>query len=295
MKTSTWIEKYARSMEGRTVAVTGTTGGLGRSICYHLARLGANFILMDRNRERSESFRRELMEKHPGIDVECIGVELSDIESVKGACEELKKRPVDVLLLNAGAYSVPRFTCTTGYDNVFQINFISPYYMIRELLPMLRERGGVVEVVGSIAHRYSKTDAEDVDFATRKSAALVYGNSKRYLMFSLYELFRDETAVKLSVVHPGITFTNITAHYPKPIFALIKHPMKIIFPSTERASLSAIRGIFEHCGECEWIGPRLFEIWGLPKKATLRSVSEAERREIGERAETIYQSIKESF
>ena len=93
----------------------------------------------------------------------------------------------------------------------------------------------------------------------------------------------------------SITLTGITAHYPKPIFALIKHPMKIIFPSTERASLSAIRGIFEHCGECEWIGPRLFEIWGLPKKSKLCSVKETERRAIGERAEAIYRALKESF
>lgn len=292
MKTTTWLNQYTKRLDGRTVAVTGTTGGLGRAICKHLASLGADLILMDRNQERSQAFRAELKGRFPSVEVECIPIELSDIESVKAACEVLKTRPVEILILNAGAYSVPRFTCSTGYDNVFQINFISPYYIIRELLPHLRARRGVVEVVGSIAHRYSKTDAADIDFATRKSAALVYGNSKRYLMFALYELFQGETDVTLSVVHPGITFTNITAHYPKLIFALIKHPMKIVFPSTKRASLSAVCGIFEPCGMCEWIGPRVLEIWGLPKKSKLRSVKVAERRAIGERAEAIYQRLK---
>ena len=291
MKIKTWLSRNTSPLNGKTVAVTGTTGGLGRSICRHLAGLGADLILMDRNAKRSQAFREELTAEFPTVSVECIPIELSDMESVKAACEVLKQKPIDALILNAGAYSVPRFTCTTGYDNVFQINFVSPYYLIREMLPILRARNGRVEVVGSIAHRYAKTDADDVDFAKKKSAALVYGNSKRYLMFSLYELFREETTVALSVVHPGITFTNITAHYPKVIFAIIKYPMKVIFPSTARASLSAVQGLFDACGYREWIGPSCFEVWGLPKKRRLRSVGEEESRAIGARAEEIYRKL----
>ena len=62
--------------------------------------------------------------------------------------------------------------------------------------------------------------------------------------FSLFELFRSEKSVTLSVTHPGITFTNITAHYPKLIFAVIKHPMKVIFMKTDKASLSIVKGVF---------------------------------------------------
>ena len=44
-------------------------------------------------------------------------------------------------------------------------------------------------------------------------------------MFSLFAL--DDPHI--AVTHPGITQTNITAHYPKLIFAVIKNPMKLIF------------------------------------------------------------------
>lgn len=291
MKTTTWIQRNAPDLRGKTIAVTGTTGGIGRALCRHLAACGADLILLDRNQKRSECFRKELMEEFADRAVECIPVELSEIDSVKRACEELKRREIDVFLHNAGAYSIPRKTCSTGFDNVFQINFVSPYYMIRELLPTLRARRGHVEVMGSIAHRYSRTDDRDVDFSTRKRASLVYGNSKRYLMFSLYELLRGEREITASVVHPGITFTNITAHYPKLIFALIKYPMKLLFPSPRRAALSAVAGISTPCGYHEWIGPRVLEIWGLPKKSRLYSVSEEESHRIGAEAERIYQSL----
>ena len=108
-------------------------------------------------------------------------------------------------------------------------------------------------------------------------------------MFSLYELFRGEETVKLAVTHPGITFTGITAHYPKVIFAIIKHPMKIIFMKPRRACLSVLRGIFEDCGYCQWIGPRFFDIWVRPKRKQLRSCSDEEIGEIYDNAKRIFE------
>ena len=294
MSIEKWLTRNTSSLVGKTVAVTGTTGGLGRELCRYLAGLGASLILLDRNATRSEAFRDDLTDEF-GVPVKCIVVDLSDIASVKLACERLRDEPIDVFIHNAGAYSIPRYRCETGLDNVYQINFASPYYMIRELLPRLRARGGRVVVVGSIAHNYSRADFDDVDFSTRRAASKVYGNAKRYLMFSLYELFVGETGVSLAVTHPGITLTNITAHYPKAIYAVIKHPMRVIFMRPRRACLSILRGVFEDCGYHEWIGPRIFDVWGLPKKKRLRTCPSDESRRIGEVAEDMYRKMKGSI
>ena len=288
-----WIGHNTSSLVGKTVAVTGTTGGIGRELCCELAELGASLILMDRCAARSKSFRDELILRY-GVTVRCVGVELENMDSVRAACERLRDEPVDIFIHNAGAYSIPRHKCSTGLDNVYQINFASPYYMIRELLPQLGERQGRVVVVGSIAHNYSHADFEDVDFSTRRAASKVYGNAKRYLMFSLYELMARETGVRLAVTHPGITQTNITAHYPKVIYAVIKHPMRVIFMRPRKACLSILRGVFEDCAYHEWIGPCIFDVWGLPKKKKLRTCSVDESRRIGEIAEKIYRSMKDA-
>ncbi len=288
MNTEKWLRKNTRSLAGKTVAVTGSTGGLGRELCKYLAALGADLCLLDRNEERSKEHSRALFREFPNITVTCIRTEMEDTESVRAAACELCAIGVDILILNAGAYAIPRHKCNSGYDNIFQINFVSPYLLTNMLLPMLREQGGHVVAVGSIAHRYSKTDMSDIDFSTRRGSAKAYGNSKRHLMFALYELFEGETQATLSVVHPGITFTNITAHYPKVIFAIIKHPMKIIFPKPRKAALCILKGVFEPCSHSMWIGPRLFDIWGAPKCRRLRSVSKEESRRIGEAANKIH-------
>lgn len=279
-------------LDGKTVAVTGSTGGLGRALCRYLVDLHAELILLDRNETRSAEHERELRLRDPNARIRRITVDMEDMESVKRAAELLKCEPLDCLIHNAGAYSIPRRTASSGYINVFQINFVSPYYLTQELLPLLSERKGRVIAVGSIAHGYSKTDPADTDFSTRRAASKIYGNAKRYLMFSLYSAVQEYSDATLSVVHPGITFTNITAHYPRLIFALIKHPMKVIFMRNDKAALSILAGVFFDCREGEWIGPRWFRIWGLPGKKTLRGCSVAERDRICKNAVSIYQSLK---
>ena len=282
-----WISKNTHSLLGKTVAITGSTGGLGRELCRYLAMLGASLILVDRNIDKSEALAKELKGEFGELSVSFVKADMSDMESVKNAEESLSKMSVDHLILNAGAYSIPRCRTDIGYDNVFTINFISPYYLARRLLPGIEARGGRIVAVSSIAHNYSKIDERDVDFSTRRKASLVYGNAKRYLTYSLFALNSDA----VSIAHPGISFTGITNHYPKLIFALIKHPMKIIFPHPKRACLSILSGVFTDCKNREWIGPAIFDIWGLPKKKRLRTASSEEAEKIAILAEEIYQNV----
>ncbi len=291
MNIQKWISENTEDLKGKTIAITGTTGGLGKELCKYMASLGASLILVDRNIQKSQNFCNELKKQY-AVSVECITADMEDMDSVKSATEKLKQNNVDVFIHNAGAYDIPRHKCSTGYDNVYQINFVSPYYIIKELLPILSQRNGRVVAVGSIAHNYSKTDADDVDFSSRKQASKTYGNAKRYLMFSLMKLFERESKVKLSITHPGISFTGITNHYPKWIFFIIKNPMKVIFMKPKKACLSILKGLFDETSINEWIGPRCFNVWGFPKKQILKTVSKEESEFIFKTAERIYSEIK---
>lgn len=292
MNTKNWLSKHTHDLTGVHVAITGPTGGLGLALCRRLAALNASLILLDRHAERSAALQRDLLAQFPSADLCRIPLDLSDMASVRAACEELKTRPIDVLIHNAGAYSIPRYRCDTGLDNVFQINCAAPYYLTRELLSLLRSRGGRVVMVSSIAHNYAKTDPDDPDFATRKPARLVYGNAKRRLMFALQELFRDEREASLAVAHPGITFTNITAHYPPWIFAIIKHPMKWVFMKPPTACLSLLCGVFEPTAHHTWIGPRLWDIWGLPTHRRLHTCTAEESAAIAAQMDTLYEQLR---
>ena len=157
--------------------------------------------------------------------------------------------------------------------------------MATSLLPSIKARGGKVVAVGSIAHNYSKIDVNDIDFATRRAPSKIYGNAKRYLMFSLFGL--DEYRDHLSVAHPGIAVTNITSHYPRALYVVMKPFMKLIFMPPKKACLSILYALFTDTRKNEWIGPRFFDVWGLPEKKTLKTCSEEEAEQICKTAKEI--------
>ena len=292
MRTDAWIQNNMPSMLGKTVAISGATGGIGQELCRHLASLGATLWLLDRNSERSNAWIEKLRSEFPTLNAKHLRLDLADFSTVRSVTEELLLSPPDYLIFNAGAYHVPRYTTSIGHDNVFQINFVAPYYMARTLLPVMKERGGRIVAVGSIAHNYSHIDLDDVEFLTRKQSSKVYGNAKRFLMFSLFGL--DKGGKTITVAHPGITLTNITAHYPKLIYAIIKHPMKVIFMSPRRASLSILAAMVQDAKKNEWFGPCLFDVWGLPKKKLLKTCSADEAEKICQEAYKMFEKLQEN-
>lgn len=289
-----WFRENTESLKGKKVAITGATGGLGAELCRHLATLEAELILLNRNKEKTESLINELESEFQDIKVKFVPLNLEDVNSVNHAIAELEKDCPDVFIHNAGAYSIPRRITNFGFNNIFTINFLAPYYMTECLWEKLREKSARVVIVGSIAHNYSKTNSENIDFSTVGADSKVYGNAKRHLMLSMYERFRNEKDISLSVTHPGITFTNITAHYPKLIFSIIKYPMKVIFMKPKKAALCIVRGIFDSCNYGEWIGPRIFDVWGKPRKFRLKTFKNKEAREVFDISKIKINDIKRS-
>ena len=292
MTTKKWFKANTKSLEGKLIAITGSTGGLGKVLCFYLANLGANLVLVDRNLEKSNALKERILKEFPSTEISLITADMEDFSSVKEATDTLVSLKPYAIILNAGAYSIPRKTTNLGFDNLFQINFVCPYYMAKKLMPTFEKNGGRVVAVGSIAHTYSKANPKDIDFKGVKANSKAYGNAKRFLMFSLWEVFEDKASPFLAITHPGITFTGITNHYPKLIFAIIKRPMKLIFMKPKIAALSILKGVFEPTPHNKWIGPRFFGIWGLPKTTALKTCSSNEQQVIFKTAEKIYKSLE---
>lgn len=271
--------------------MTGSYGGIATHSVEHFAKLGANFIFLNRNKEKTNSQILKLKEINPEIKAEFIKCDLSNFKEVKDVVKTLKTKHIDILFLAAGVYNVKLFKTNSGYNNVFQTNFLSHYYIVKELLPNIKSVNGKVVAVSSIAHNYSKLDESDIDFSNRTKHSKVYGNSKRFLTFALQELAEVEN-FNLSIIHPGITLTEMTNHYPKAINWLVKILIKLIFPSPKKANLNFVKGVFSNTNHNQWIGPKFFKIYGYPKTQKLKTCSKEESELIFEIAEDIYNKLK---
>ena len=274
-----WLKKNTYSLKGKKIVITGATGGLGKELCFYLAYLNAELILINRNEGKATSLKNEIITKYNGAKVTLLYADFENINDVDKVCSELKIYDIDIIIHNAAVYAIERRIVGSGYLNVFQTNFVSPLYITNKLLPQLENTGGKIVVVGSIAHNYLKTNINDIDCRTYKSDALSYGNSKRYLMFYHEQLLKN-SAVSFSLAHPGITFTSITNHYPDWLFRIIKYPMKVIFMKKNVAALNILKGVFENTKEGEWLSPLLFGIWGTPVVRKLKTATLAEKEQI---------------
>ena len=292
MNYNKWIKLNTHDLSNKTAAITGSTGGLGNEIVKTLATLNCNLILMNRNLTRSTEQKNELLRINPNIKIDLIELDLCNFDQVKAVVKNLKDKQIDFLIHNAAVYNVPVFKTSTGFNNVFQTNFISPYYITKELLSNLNKNNSKVIIVSSIAHNYNKLNANDIDFSTSKKHSHIYGNSKRFLTYSFVSLFENSTSATLSITNPGITLTNITNHYPKAINWLVKIGIKAIFPNPKKATLNIVKGLFETTKN-EWITPQIFDIWGSSAKKHISKFESNEAEQIFNIAEDIYNKIKD--
>ena len=285
-----WMETEVHSLKGKTVVITGATGGLGQAMCRRFLSWGASLLMVIRNEGKAELLKRKLLKEFPGAEISWILCDLQDMDSVKEAAGSLSHEAVDYLLLNAGTYAIPKALSTAGYDTVFQVNFLSHYYLVRTLLPKLKEQKAKVVVTGSIAHRFNPLDPADPDFSHHQGANNIYGNSKRFLMFATMELCRQE-GVNFAIGHPGISYTGITSNYPPEALAVVRPRMQLLFPNPEQACLGMVRAAFAEVPFDHWIGPGYFDVWGDPVISPLHSCSPQERRKIFKIAEEIYRGL----
>lgn len=124
-------------LSGRTVLLTGATGGLGRAIAEAMAARGATLLLSSRKPEDLEQLAAGL----PGRGHRVV---VSDL-AAEGAAEALAEQAgdVDVFVANAGLPGTGRINQRTTADitRVLRVNLENPVRTTHALLPGMLERG----------------------------------------------------------------------------------------------------------------------------------------------------------
>lgn len=129
------------SLEGKTVAITGTTSGTGYVVARTAIRKGAeNVLLLNRPSERATKAESSLKEEATTSNVESIPCDLQDFESVRQAASMIKTKyqAIDVLCNNAGVMAMADKATKDGYDIQMQTNHLSHFLLTKELYPLLK-------------------------------------------------------------------------------------------------------------------------------------------------------------
>ncbi|KAK2526497.1 hypothetical protein Q9233_008267 [Columba guinea] len=131
-------------LKGKRVIVTGASTGIGEQMAYHLARMGSHVFITARTEAKLQKVNGKLSTHTCMSTVLHTQIHEGQSHTAGG---------LDMLILNhVGASYFGYFNGDVGHvRKLLEINFLSYVAMATSALPMLKESGGSIVVVSSMA------------------------------------------------------------------------------------------------------------------------------------------------
>src|SRR6202042_1053297 len=202
---------------GKLIVVTGANSGTGKEATRRLAAAGARVVMAVRTVARGEQARDEILARQPDAQLEVRRIDLADLGTVKEFADGLiaDGTPVDLLVNNAGVMAPPtRMTTADGFELQFGSNFLGPFALTLQLLPLvLAAPAPRVVTMSSGTASYGRIHFGDLQWERHYSANFSYAQSKLAdLMMTLHlaavAAERDWALMSIAA-HPGFTRTNL--------------------------------------------------------------------------------------
>jgi retinol dehydrogenase 14 len=264
-----------RPMAGKTVLVTGASGGIGKATALGLGALGAHLAITGRDRERAEGAAGEIRAAGGG-QVEVFVGDLSSQSEVRRLADEvLQSLPrLDVLVNNVGGYCT-RHVTADGLEHTFALNHLAPFLLTNLLRDrLIHSAPARVVTVSSNAQATGQIDFDDLQGERSYSGARAYNQSKLANVLFTYELARrlQGTSVTANALHPGVVSTSFGAEDPRGIQRLLIPFLRPFMKSPAKGAATSIH--VASAPELEQVTGRFFAN-SNPKRSSKRSYDEA--------------------
>jgi NAD(P)-dependent dehydrogenase (short-subunit alcohol dehydrogenase family) len=238
-----WTTADIPDQTGRVAVITGANTGLGYETALALADHGAHVVLAVRNLEKGKDAAARITAKSPHADVALQELDLTSLESVRAAADQLRSAHdrIDLLINNAGVMWTPKSTTKDGFELQFGTNHLGHFAFTGLLLDrLLPVAGSRVVTVSSMGHRIrADIHFDDLQWERGYSRVGAYGQAKLANLLFTYELQRrlapQGTTIAVAA-HPGGSRTELTRNLP----GFVERVAFLIEPLFQGADMGAL-------------------------------------------------------
>lgn len=198
------FEPVEQDMTGKTVVITGATGGLGLAAASALADLGARVAVIGRSQPKLESARAAI-----NGEVSSYLADLSLLSEVRGLAERISEdeSSVDVLINNVGVLLPDRQETAEGLETTFATNLAGQFLLTNLLIPRLAESSPSRIINVSSGGMYSQRIRPDDLLSERGTynGSAAYARTKRgqVILTEMWAERLGESGVVAHSMHPG--------------------------------------------------------------------------------------------
>ena len=212
----------------KLVVITGATSGIGYLTARKYASMGADLICINRNPEKSEALKKEIVGEF-AVKCEYIIADLSKLDEICRVGKVLTQlnTEINVLIHNAGIYLTKRETTTDGLEKVFVIQYLASFIINYLLMDKLKsqEKARII-MVNSEGHRFAAWGLrlDDLNWDKRRYSGLKsYGSAKiaQLLSMIVFNEHLKNTGISINAMHPGAVKTD-TGQENGPVYRWFK-------------------------------------------------------------------------
>jgi NAD(P)-dependent dehydrogenase (short-subunit alcohol dehydrogenase family) len=243
-----WTTADIPDQTGRVAVITGANTGLGYETAAALAEHGAHVVLAVRNLDKGKDAASHITATGPRGEVALQELDLTSLESVRAAAQQLRSDydHIDLLINNAGVMYTPKSNTKDGFELQFGTNHLGHFALTGLLLDrLLPVAGSRVVTVSSFGHRIrADIHFDDLQWERRYGRVAAYGQAKLANLLFTYELQRrlaSHGTTIAAAAHPGMSDTELMRNMPAPLVSAFERIAPLVAQNPAMGALPTLR------------------------------------------------------
>ena len=188
------------NLKGRKVLITGSTGGIGTSLCNRFIEMDSKLIFTSSNMDKLKELENKFGKNNSYYFLDLLDLENLSVRIKKIADEN---KDIDILINNAGITKDNIFLRMKEdqWNDVINVNLNSNYYIIKAILPnMIKNKSG--KIIGITSVVAATGNSGQANYTASKSGMIA--------MYKSLALEVSQRNININLIAPGFIKSPMT-------------------------------------------------------------------------------------